>query len=374
MKCLIIKTSSLGDIIQSFPALQYLRKHVPYAEIDWVVEAPFVDLVKAHPEITNVIPVQTHTWRRSLFSFSTWKEMRVCRNQLRLKEYDVVFDLQGNIKSSLILSQVRAKNKIGFGLKAVSEWPNIFFTHRRYNPPQGHTIRDDYLFLIQSFLKTTEPFLEKEILLQISSKEKSGLEQFLDPHKHLFRVLVCPGAAWENKRVSHETWISLLKNIEQKQGSYFYFLWGTEKEKLNALELASHFPKQGCLLERFSLPVLQNLMNEMDLVIAMDSLPLHLCGTTRTPTLSFFGPSSAEKYRPQGNSHISYQGECPYSVLFEKRCPNLRRCPTGQCIKNISKETILSLSETVLSFGGNKGTSQSCHNNVDDTLPLGKND
>ena len=67
----------------------------------------------------------------------------------------------------------------------------------------------------------------------------------------------------------------------------------------------------------------------------MDSLPLHLAGTSGTATFSVFGASSAQKYKPLGIAHQAVQGVCPYGKVFERRCPVLRTCPTGLCIKSI---------------------------------------
>lgn len=99
--------------------------------------------------------------------------------------------------------------------------------------------------------------------------------------------------------------------------------------------MSDAFFKNSDVVDRLSLPALQNLMAHVDLVITMDSLPLHLAGTTMIPTYSFFGASSANKYKPLGKQSGTYQGICPYDRQFEKRCPILRTCKTGACIKNL---------------------------------------
>lgn len=333
MHFLIVKTSSLGDILQAFPVCRYLRHHFPKATIDWVVETPFKELLVANSMVNGVIPIASKRWRNQLFSLKTWKEMGAFRRQLREKTYDVAIDLQGNVKSSLVLAMVKAKNKIGFGRKTVPEWPNLLFTDHRFNPPQGQNIREDYLFLAKAFFqKEAPPF--SGIKLEITEEENQTLKSLVEARKNHYKILVCPGAAWANKQMHPQHLLKVLYQL-QVENPYFFFLWGTEAEKRLAAQLASYFPSNGMLLERLTLPLLQNLMGKMDLVIAMDSLPLHLCGTTSTPTLSFFGPSSALKYRPPGDQHRTIQGSCPYGMTFEKRCPKLRTCETGACIKNI---------------------------------------
>jgi heptosyltransferase I len=74
----------------------------------------------------------------------------------------------------------------------------------------------------------------------------------------------------------------------------------------------------------------------MDRVIAVDSAALALCGTTSTPSFSFFGPTQASIYKPLGVQHHHFQGTCPYAMSFSARCPRLRSCKTGACLKQAS--------------------------------------
>src|SRR5262245_34789018 len=137
LRVLIVKTSALGDIIQSFPVLGYLHKHFPSITIDWVVEKSCAELVQSHPLVHQAFCIETKRWLRSCFSKKIRSEIRAFRDQLQKTHYDVVFDLQGNIKSGIVVSQVLSKAKVGFGCRSVSEWPNCLFTKTRYNPPLG---------------------------------------------------------------------------------------------------------------------------------------------------------------------------------------------------------------------------------------------
>lgn len=321
MKILMIKTSALGDLIHVFQAVGYLRENYPEAQIDWVVEARFAALIQAHPHVDRVFTINSKKWRKN--PWRSRKELRLMRETY----YDVAFDLQGNIKSSVVLMQTRAKKKVGFGWKTVAEWPNALFTNQKLNPPAGKNIREDYLSIVQQFFGDTKPYSFQPVTLRLRADEYEQVEKVLSD-----ATLVCCGSAWENKQLSNEQLLALLKQLDHET---YLFAWGNEKERITSLELASHFPTS-VVLERCSLPVLQHVMARCQLVIAMDSLPLHLAATTKTPTLSFFGPSSAKKYGPPGAAHRVIQGQCPYGISFEKRCPRLRSCPTGECIKGLS--------------------------------------
>lgn len=341
MKILIVKTSALGDIIHVFPSIAYLKGKFPHAQIDWVVEAPFADLVQSHPAINRAIRIKTRAWRQAIFKGASWQEIGECRRQIREEDYDVVFDLQGNIKSALITAQARSKHKVGFGRQTVPEWPNTLFTHHHYNPPSGHNIRDDYLYIVSSYFNEKPlPHANETVQLKISPEQHAKVEAILAALPGQRKVMVCPGSAWPNKQMTTEALVDFLKRLQPTQKCHFLVLWGSPQEKLMAETICETLAPHASVAEKLPLHVLQNLMGRMDLVIAMDSLPLHLAGTTSTPTFSVFGPSSAAKYGPEGLQHHAMQGTCPYGRTFDKRCSVLRTCPTGQCIRGLSGDDV----------------------------------
>lgn len=345
MKILIVKTSSLGDIIQSFPVIDYLKFYVPNAEIDWVVEAPFADLVQAHPFIQRTHLIQSKNWRRSFFSKKTWKEFASFKTFLQATEYDLVIDLQGNTKSAVVTYCARSRYKVGFAKQTVTEWPNLLVTNKKYNPPQGKNIREDYLFLAKKgaelllkadAIQHQASFTEKNgTVLSLNEKDQQEAAFFLQRLESIreCKVLVCSGSTWSNKQLSEKTLSEFLRQFSMDVPLHFFFVWGGEEEKKMAEKLHHLLPQNSTVLQKMSLPLLQNVMRSMDLILAMDSLPLHLAETTSTPTYSFFGPSLGKKYAPLGERHGFFQGECPYALSFDKRCSKIRTCSSGACLK-----------------------------------------
>lgn len=335
---LIVKTSALGDIIHAFPVVQYLRSRFPNAQIDWVAEEQGIDLVRAHPEINQAICVKTKKWRKAPLKRSTWQEIREFRKALKRVHYDYVFDLQGNVKSGWVTAQARAKHKVGFAWKTVPEWPNLLCTSKRYNPPKGCNIREDYLYVVREALgdKGNRTSVSGAVDLKTTPEQQSAINFILSQPilQNRKKVLVCPGSAWPNKQMSEQTLGSLLKKLEGKWACAFLLIWGNQEEYQFVQKLQKDVI-HSTIVDRLSLPALQQLMASVDLVISVDSLPLHLAGTTKTPTFSVFGPSSLNKYQPQGQQHSGVQGNCPYGRTFEKRCPVLRTCPTGSCIRGL---------------------------------------
>ncbi len=346
MKILIVKTSSLGDIIHAFPTLKLLNAIYPHAEIDWIAESPAVPLLQAQQGIRTVHCIDTKAWRKQW-----WRGLRALWTSLksiRRERYDWVIDLQGNAKSSLFTWFARGTIKLGYGFRSAPEWIHPLFVNRRVNPPAGQNIRQDYLAIVRQGMGiTAEPEENLLPILPTSGVDLAGLPRPL--------ILVCPGSAWPNKQLLPDTLAELLQRITP---AYFLLLWNSSTELAIAETLQSAVPDRSCLLPRLELPALQALMSEVDEVIAMDSLPLHLAATVGTATFAVFGPSSAAKYAPVGPQHVAHQGSCPYNVVFDKRCPQLRTCGTGACIRGLSAEE-LSNTRSVSRVSVNSVTSSS---------------
>jgi len=319
VKIVIVKTSALGDIVHLYPTLHFLRRKFPNAQIDWAVEKKNSTLVASHPEVNRTL----------CFSRESLRELKAFRDSLRETEYDVLFDFQGNCKSALIALMARAKQKAGFSWRTVAEWPNLFATTHRFDPPPGRNIREDYLYLAESFFKEKSYCSNSDVVL------KGG-----EPPPSRRNVVVAPFSAWKNKEITEEALVEFLKLLQKKLGSRLLFLWGSDAEKGRAERVRSFFPEGAELLPKLSFPDLQRVLEEAKLVVAMDSLPLHLAATTSTPTYSFFGPTNPDKYAPFGENHGYFRGSCPYGKSFEKRCPILRRCETGACLRSYTGEQL----------------------------------
>lgn len=343
MRILIVKTSALGDIVHCFHTIRYLKQCIPDAHISWVLEKPFSELGASHPDVDEVFIINSKYWRKNLFRKEAWKEVLHCRKSLRKQCFDLVLDLQGNIKSALVVSQVRSPRKVGFAVPYVAERPSILTTHERHLPPSGKNIREDYLYLAQQAIEGPDPSSVdlSSILLKITPQQASNNTLFLEklPDPSAKKALVFPGAAWKNKQMNEADLIAFLRKVEAEYGITLLIGWGTAEEKIAADRIKSQL-KHSFVIERLPLPQLQHLMAAMDLVFAMDSLPLHLAATAHVPTYSFFGPSEASKYGPNGKQHAFYQGKCPYGVTFTRRCPKLRTCSTGNCIRQVDVQEV----------------------------------
>lgn len=337
MNFLIVKTSSIGDVIQTFPVLEYLKNRYPDAAIDWVIEKEYLNLVQSHPAIRRAIPFSSRTWRKALFPLSTWREMRAFTKLLREEHYDVLFDLQGNTKSGLITALAKSHEKVGLGRKSVSEFPNLLATRRHIDIDGSLQVQERYLQVVQQFFADKTPFVPQGAALKLSSEEEKRLVALMVSEQP--RVMIACGSRWPNKKLAEKTLEELVEKIALQENAYFYFIGGNAAEKVIADRLHQRFPQSQSVCG-LSFALWQALMRKMDLVIAVDSAALALCGMTKTPSLSFFGPSLASVYKPLGDHHVAWQGTCPYGQKFTTRCPLLRTCKTGACLKSAAADEL----------------------------------
>lgn len=119
-RILIVKTSSMGDVVHALPAITDIRQHRPGLAIDWLVEAPFAAIPRQHPAVSRVLPIAWRKWRKSLFKPDTRAALAAARAELRRERYDLVIDLQGLLKSVLWGVQARGP-LVGYDRHSIRE-------------------------------------------------------------------------------------------------------------------------------------------------------------------------------------------------------------------------------------------------------------
>ncbi|MDR0439701.1 MAG: lipopolysaccharide heptosyltransferase I, partial [Candidatus Accumulibacter sp.] len=140
MRILLVKTSSLGDVIHNLPVVGDLRRRFPDAVIDWCVEEAFADIPRLHPAVAEVIPVAVRRWRKTPFSGATWREIGAFRRRLGGREYDAILDTQGLIKSALITFFAKGLCH-GYAAEAAREPLSSWFYDKTFViPPNAHAV------------------------------------------------------------------------------------------------------------------------------------------------------------------------------------------------------------------------------------------
>jgi len=343
MRVLIVKTSALGDIVQAFPVAEYLKSLRQVETVGWVAEEPAIELLASHPCIDEVIPISSKAIKNKLPSFSALHELRHQRRVIRQQSWDIVFDLQGNCKSACVTFMARAKVKVGWGYKNAPEKIASVVLDYKVNPTRQLSMREQYLSIPRGYFHDEAPFIPQPLVLRLTQEmQERAFQEIGRWPKDRPIWIISLGSRWKNKTCDADEMASVLSSLQKEKNIYFVFTAATTQELNEAGTCLRKLPHSlpGNVLYQIPLPVAQHLIGSSARFIGVDSLMLHLASTTRTPTFSIFGPSSAHLYAPGHVGDIAHQGICPYGTTFIKRCSNIRTCPTGSCIKQIKAKQL----------------------------------
>ncbi len=332
---LIVKISSLGDILQSLAVALYLKRRFEKAHITWVVDERFASILECHPCVDTVITGNFASWKRWPFRKSAWIFLRT----LRTCKYDVLFDLQGNMKAALVVLLSRARKKVGYALRSAPEWPSRLCINVPVHLNKNQPIVDQYLTFPQKIFGVLPFQLEHPGLLFCKKP----------PAKGRFRgrnIMICPHSRWQSKMWDLPSWKALIAKIHTRYLCTFWIIWHHDSERSFAEAIGSCANSR--VVGNLALSSLHSIMEHMHLVLSVDSAALHLCHMTRTPSIALFGPSSGKIY---GGKAAVLQGTCPYKEVFTRRCSHLRRCQ-APCMQSITVESVYAAVEKQLSQKG----------------------
>lgn len=281
-RVLIIKTSSLGDVVHNLPVVADLCAHDPQATIDWVVEAPFADIPRLHPRVRRVIPVATRRWRSTLWRRQTWREMREFRHSVRSERYDVVLDTQGLFKS-VVLARLAHGPSYGQDAASAREPLATYLYDRCFRVPRGrHAVVRNRDLAAQAFhyeLPQTSPdygiFAPREALP----------EGLLEPH-----VVCLHGTSRDSKLWPKTYWMSLVRELLAR-GLTPALPWGTEAERERAQAIAASAPGT-VVLPRLPLHRLAVVLARAKAVVGVDTGLVHFAAALNAPTVALFTDTS----------------------------------------------------------------------------------
>jgi len=335
-KFLIIRLSSLGDIIHTLPAYAALRKNYPEANISWLVEEKGKDILDFVPGINRTIVLSSKKW--SIASKIYWAEFSRVVREIRLKD-QVALDFQGLIKSGLFAYLSKAKTRIGFHKNNLRESGASLFYTENLDPisEKMHVIRKNLKLLTRIGIQN-DSF---EFPLQIpEALSHSVLEKIktLGYHRESRLVILNVGAAWATKRWFAERWIELIRILNEKNlGLFFLLLWGSDVEKTLAEDI--HSKTDTPLTPPLTLKEVMALINEADLLISGDTFALQVACALSRPVVGLFGPSS-----PKRNGPFSDQDSVAFHEMECSHCYK-RKCPNTKCLKKITPKEVATLTQ-----------------------------
>ena len=291
---LILRLSSLGDLVHALPAVAALRAAFPEARLDWLVESRWQDIIELNPHVSNVLAADTHAWRRAPLAARTWQSLAALRRTLRQARYDVTFDLQGLYKSALLAWLSGAPKRIGFAKGSVKEsGATLFYTDSVKLPGNTHVI-DMNLALAKAAGAREGPW---QFPLPTRPEEDAEVERWLVSQQLRDFVVLSPGGGWRSKCWPLERYAALHNILARERGWRTVLNTGPGEEALANQFLAEarvtrpvHFSQ--------SLRHLVVLLRRARLLLSGDSGPLHLAAAAGTPVVGLYGPTDPVRNGP----------------------------------------------------------------------------
>ena len=313
LKVLIVKTTSMGDIIHTLPALTDAVKAIPGIKFDWVVEEGFAEIPRWHPAVDKVIPVAVRRWRNSLINTVRSGEWRRFRKDLKTREYDAVIDAQGLLKSALITRMARGP-KFGLDKDSAREPASARFYNHPQTVPWGQHAVERVRQLFAKSLGYETPEGPGQFLLDQSRFADDLIEK--KPY-----VAFIHGTTWPTKHWPESYWCKLAQKV-QAAGYHVVIPWGSEKEKERA-QCMSKCSDGIEVLPRLSLAGIAGVLANARAVVAVDTGLGHLTAALETPAVSLYGPTSPERVGAYGQSQVHLTvSQCP-AVDIPKADPEI---------------------------------------------------
>ena len=328
MRVLIIKTSSLGDIVHSLPVIDYLHQASPSIEIDWVVEEPFFPVLEHNPALARIHVIRTKKWRKSPFSSETRHDLNVLRKTLKERSFDLVFDIQGNLKSGLIAWLSCSSKRIGFSSEVLQEKVNRFFINRQIPfRASDLNVTDRYLRIVSVPFGRDYPGMDLASSIFSSPEDETAADSYMTelPDGLVFFFQI--GTTWPTKLWYPEGWRELAQRIGVRYPDSTILLnWGNPGEKALAEHIASKAGKWVRLLPWLTIRELIPLIRKVDLVIGGDTGPVYLAAAVGTPTVSYYRATNSVTYAPVGEQHIAVQTVMPCAGCRLTSCDKDDEC------------------------------------------------
>lgn len=285
-RVLVVRLSALGDLVFALPLLPALRRALPDCRIDWLAEDRCADLPRSHPMVNETIVFPRGAWRGGRGLFTMLRHLRALR---RRPPYDLILDLQSNLKSALHLHSLRGR-KVGFDVPLAREGAQRFVDLRAPDPGRVHRCARDLS------------------LLQAAGFAPGALE--FGPWPLAASAIVIPASPYvllhvsvtaygRDKEWPAENWAALARAL-QAAGRRPLTLWTpADRPRVDeviaraggALALAPPTP---------SLAALMSLCDGAELLIGTDSGPVHLAALRGTRVLALYGPTDPVVYGPPG--------------------------------------------------------------------------
>ena len=307
MKVLVIKLTSMGDVIHSLPALTDAVNCLPQVKFDFVVEESFQEIPQWHQSVDRVIPIATRRWRKRLLSSRS--EIVTSYRHLKLKQYDVVIDAQGLLKSAMI-AKIAKGQRHGYDSQSIRE-P---LASKLYDVAHPIDFSEHAISRIRLLFAKALGYHNHDAFQESFSEHNYGIDVqniAIKPQEvsavtkiqqsSLPKLVFLHGTTWLSKEWPTENWHALAKKLSSTHK--ILLPWGTQNEQQRANDIASNISNAE-VLPRLGLSSLAHVLNDADFVVSVDTGLGHLSAALSKPTITIYGPTDVNLIGTAGKNQI----------------------------------------------------------------------
>lgn len=314
MRVLIVKVSSLGDVIHTLPAVTDARRANRRLQFDWVVEENFVEVPRWHPAVERVIPVAFRRWRKNVMGTLRSGEFAAFRSDIKHEHYDLVIDAQGLIKSGFI-SRLSRGLTVGLSDSTAREPLATLFYNKVYSVPRN-----------EHAVQRVRELFSRALNYRMDVGDAASIDYGLDLRRMGVDAKAGPsgvlvflhGTTWPTKHWPLEYWKELAL-LATRQGFTVRLPWGSETEKQRALAVAQGIPGVS-VLERQTLTGMARQIALADGIVAVDTGLGHLAAALATPAVSLYGPTNPGLSGTYGRHQAHLSSTLACAPCMSKTC------------------------------------------------------
>lgn len=316
MRVLIVKTSSMGDILHSLPALTDAMQALPGIRFDWVVEENFAQIPSWHPAVDKVLPIAIRRWRKNWFSAENRADRAKFYQELHSRHYDCVIDAQGLLKSAVLVTRK------AYGVKHGMDWRSareplacVFYNYRHHASWELHAVERIRELFAQS-LSYKKPEQQGDYAIA------GHFPTHLIDNSTNYAVFL-HATTRDDKHWPEEHWRKLL-GLMVNRGLRVKLPWGAAHEELRAKRLAEGYDFVE-VLPRLSLEEVANIIAGAQFVVSVDTGLSHLTAALGRPNITLYGPTDPGLIGGYGKNQFALRrGETMAEILPEDVIESLK--------------------------------------------------
>ncbi len=300
MQVLIVKTSSMGDVLHTLPALTDAMLAIPGIKFDWVVEEGFAQIPSWHPAVDRVIPVAIRRWRKNWFGSETRQQRCDFKRVLQSRDYDIIIDAQGLVKSAALVTRVAKGEKHGMDSKTAREpFACWFFDKKHQVSKQQHAVeRIRELFALSLGYEKPQSQGDYAIASRFLSAQPVEAEDYL---------VFLHATTRADKHWPEEHWRELI-GLVAPSGLKIKLPWGADHEYHRAVRLAAGFDHVE-VLPKLSLEQVAGILARARAVVSVDTGLSHLTAALDRPNITLYGPTDPGLIGGYGQNQIALRAD-----------------------------------------------------------------